>query len=97
MKCKKCDGKTIKYGFSIQSNGKVQRYVCTECGHVFVEPMEDVNQMDIDLLDKIRAELYEEIEKISIKICKEYDIEIPFEELQKISYVDFSMKYGSGA
>lgn len=45
MNCKKCNSEnTIKAGFKVRSGGKVQRYQCVDCGHIFTSEGNDENK-----------------------------------------------------
>jgi len=35
MNCPNCQGRSVKYGTKMTKNGRVQRFQCQECGHVF--------------------------------------------------------------
>lgn len=35
MNCPSCQGRSVKYGTKMTKNGRVQRFQCQECGHVF--------------------------------------------------------------
>ena len=67
MRCPNCDGQAIKYGFKHTKDGKIQRYRCKACSHIFTpHRYEDLPESERAVLmaaDTLQDELRDFVEQ----------------------------------